>query len=52
MDNNVVQIVIAIDIGTTYSGFAFSTGLQFKDKPANIYTKLWNSTLSRAGKTV
>ncbi|VDH95526.1 Hypothetical predicted protein [Mytilus galloprovincialis] len=34
-------LVVAIDIGTTYSGYAFSFGHQYKSKPLNITSHSW-----------
>ena len=34
-------LVVAIDIGTTYSGYAFSFGHQYKSKPLNITSYNW-----------
>jgi len=45
------HIIVAIDLGTTYSGFAFSTGQQFKDKPSHVYAKNWPTSLGGSGKT-
>lgn len=34
-------IVAAIDFGTTYSGFAYSTRDDFKRMPTKLYSKQW-----------
>lgn len=34
-------LIVAIDIGTTYSGYAFSFGHQYKSKPLNITSHSW-----------
>ena len=37
-------VVAAIDIGTTYSGFAFSFKHDYKKDPTQVSTKTWNSS--------
>jgi hypothetical protein len=42
------EIVVALDIGTTYSGYAFQTTEAFKENPLNIqYTQSWNAGRKR-----
>lgn len=42
------EIVVALDIGTTYSGYAFQTTEAFKENPLNIqYTQSWNAGRNR-----
>ncbi|XP_062605306.1 heat shock 70 kDa protein 12A-like [Saccostrea cucullata] len=36
--------VAAIDIGTTYSGYAFSSRDNYKENPTEIITKTWNAS--------
>ncbi|WAR10815.1 hypothetical protein MAR_035891 [Mya arenaria] len=35
-------ISVAIDFGTTFSGFAYSTLDDFKQNPAKVFTTTWN----------
>lgn len=42
------DIVVALDIGTAYSGYAFSTVEDFNADPLNIqYTQSWNAGRKR-----
>ncbi|KAK3611854.1 hypothetical protein CHS0354_040526 [Potamilus streckersoni] len=36
-------LVVAIDFGTTYSGWAYSTKEEFKNSPLKIHTRHWQS---------
>ncbi|XP_062582486.1 heat shock 70 kDa protein 12A-like isoform X2 [Saccostrea cucullata] len=44
-------IVAAIDFGTTYSGFAFSTRNDFQRDPTNVYGRNWTASNLRSNKT-
>lgn len=42
------ELVVALDIGTTYSGYAYSTVEDFKTNPLNIqYIQSWNAGRKR-----
>lgn len=43
--------VAAIDIGTTYSGFAFSSHKDFMKDPLKVYSPIWNSGHNISQKT-
>ncbi|XP_061188823.1 heat shock 70 kDa protein 12A-like [Saccostrea echinata] len=45
------RYVAAIDIGTTYSGYAFSSREQFNSNPLDIFTPRWNDGLFLSLKT-
>ncbi|XP_062589820.1 heat shock 70 kDa protein 12B-like [Saccostrea cucullata] len=45
------EFVAAIDIGTTYSGYAFSSREQFNSNPLDIFTPRWNDGLFLSLKT-
>lgn len=39
------SVVVAIDLGTTFSGYAFSTAKDFKKDPAIVYAnQIWTGT--------
>lgn len=40
-DSSDSTLIVAVDIGTTYSGYAFSFGHQYKAKPLNITSYNW-----------
>ncbi|XP_052060702.1 heat shock 70 kDa protein 12A-like [Mytilus californianus] len=42
------ELVVALDIGTTYSGYAYSTVVDFKTNPLNVqYIQSWNAGRKR-----
>ena len=43
--------VAAIDFGTTYSGYAFSSKDEWKNNPLKIHTNVWNSGTKTSAKT-